>query len=534
MRRWNWGILLFLAGCNQLTPGPVDANAWIERVEWGQTVIGANLRLVPFKPTELLVYARADQAGLSPSLEARVYQNNILLGRLPLLGPDRLPLSGGDLTPEQAYRAQLPLNWVTAGLRVEVVLDPANQWVETNESDNFLQSTPQLGAATDLYLTLVPVTYLGQPPTIPDFEPKVYQRWPLRDLVYQTRVAYTFTGTLTSNNLSGWNALLSQLNALRALDQSQGRPGAYRYYYGFIKAPYDSGFAGIGYIGLPVAAGWDKAGSAEELMTHELGHNFGLAHAPCGGPANPDPNYPYAGASIGSWGIGLAQRQLKDPAVYKDVMSYCANPWVSDYHYHLAQNFLESRPPNPLSSSLVSNQLLISGWVDAAGLQLNPPIPFLGRPIPAEPGPYSLRLRGADGEAELVFATRTAVLEPQEEGRAALEVQQFMFSLPWKGSLKSAEVWRSGQRLLRRTSSAILQSAALNLGMVRSGDRLKLDWNIQVAPYLSLVYRQEGQVVPLALWMQGGQASVDLTGLPQGAELEVWASDGLQQWNPAK
>ena len=76
MRRWNWGILLFLAGCNQLTPGPVDANAWIERVEWGQTVIGANLRLVPFKPTELLVYARADQAGLSPSLEARVYQNN--------------------------------------------------------------------------------------------------------------------------------------------------------------------------------------------------------------------------------------------------------------------------------------------------------------------------------------------------------------------------------------------------------------------------------------------------------------------------
>lgn len=532
MRLWNWGLLLLLAACDRATPAP--ANAWIERVDWGQTVIGTNLRLVQLKPTEILVYARADRAGLTPALEARVYQNSNLLGSLPLVGPASLPLATESLTPEQAYRAQLPLNWVAAGVRVEVVLDPTNALAETIESDNTQQSTPQLGAATDLYLTLVPVTYLGQPPTIPDFEPTVYQRWPLRDLIYQTRAAYTFTGTLTSNNLSGWNALLSQLNALRALDQSQGRSGAYRYYYGFIKAPYDSGFAGIGYIGLPVAVGWDKAGSAEELMTHELGHNFGLAHAPCGGPANPDPSYPYPGASIGSWGIGLAPRQLKDPAVFKDVMSYCANPWISDYNYRLAQAFLESRPPSPLAANLPSDQLLISGWIDASGLRLNPPVPYLGRPIPAEPGPYSLRLRGAGGEAEVVFATQTAVLEPQQEGGAALEARQFMFSLPWQGSIASAEVWQGPQRLLRRTAPPILQSAALNLAILRSGDRLELDWNTQAASYLSLVYRVEGQMVPLALWMQGGQAEVDLTGLPDGAALEVWASNGLNQWRPER
>lgn len=530
MHRWKLAALFLLMACNEATPGPV--NVWIEGVEWGQTVIGSELRLVQFKPAELLVYARGDRAGLTANLEARAYQNGALLGSLPLVGPANLPQPGQSLNPELAYRAQLPLTWVAAGLQVEVVIDPVNQLAETNEADNAQSSTPAVGLATDLYLTVVPVTYLGLPPTIPDFEPKVYQRWPLHDLVHQIRAAYTFTGTLTSNSLSGWNALLSQLSALRALDQSQRFPGAYRYYYGFIKANYDSGFAGIGYIGLPVAVGWDKPTSADELMTHELGHNFGLAHAPCGGPANPDPDYPYPGASIGSWGIGLAQRQLKDPATFKDVMSYCANTWVSDYHYQAAQTFLENRPPNPNASYLTGEQVLISGWLEGSTWVLNPPLRYSGQPLLPRPGPYQLRLRGAQ-DLEVAFDLDEAVVEPGESGRAAPAVRLFSFSLPWNGALKAVEIRQGPTPLVRREARAVRQEAALALRANQTGSGLQLFWNIKAAPYLSLVYRWEQETHPLALWIQNGSANIDLAGLPQGATLEIWASDGVEQWTAA-
>jgi hypothetical protein len=56
-------------------------------------------------------------------------------------------------------------------------------------------------------------------------------------------------------------------------------------------------------------------------MAHELGHNFGLEHAPCYVDTDLDPNYPYPGAKIGTWGYDLVNRELKDPDLYYDIMS---------------------------------------------------------------------------------------------------------------------------------------------------------------------------------------------------------------------
>ena len=68
---------------------------------------------------------------------------------------------------------------------------------------------------------------------------------------------------------------------MRALRSSDGSSA---YYYGLVKVGYGSGVAGVGYIGIPVSIGVDRSLST---VLHELGHNFGLTHAPCGGASSP-------------------------------------------------------------------------------------------------------------------------------------------------------------------------------------------------------------------------------------------------------
>jgi hypothetical protein len=77
--------------------------------------------------------------------------------------------------------------------------------------------------------------------------------------------------------------------------------------------------------------------SRGEVLAQEIGHAFGRAHAPCGNPPNPDPNYPtfnsYPAASIGEFGVDTSRLILFDPALTYDFMSYCSPKWVSPYTY---------------------------------------------------------------------------------------------------------------------------------------------------------------------------------------------------------
>lgn len=79
---------------------------------------------------------------------------------------------------------------------------------------------------------------------------------------------------------------------------------------------------GIGYVGA----------SAQDTFIHELGHAHGRQHTPCGGPANPDPAYPYEGGLIGQTGWDAGAGELID-IDHGDLMGYCRPRWVSDYTY---------------------------------------------------------------------------------------------------------------------------------------------------------------------------------------------------------
>lgn len=72
-----------------------------------------------------------------------------------------------------------------------------------------------------------------------------------------------------------------------------------------------------------------------ETFVHEIGHTQGRQHVACPGAAaaGPDVTYPYAGGSIGVWGFGVRDFQIRNPNTHTDYMSYCEPTWVSDWQW---------------------------------------------------------------------------------------------------------------------------------------------------------------------------------------------------------
>lgn len=143
----------------------------------------------------------------------------------------------------------------------------------------------------------------------------------------------------------GWEQIVQQLSQQHEADDAPNDV----YYYGLLE-PEDTFeqfcidnqcTLGIGYVTSAnvnerhhrVSMGLSYADLySAETMAHELGHNHGREHAPCGGPADPDPAYPYPGARLGWWGF-IYPNQLLSPTSGVDIMSYCESPWISDYTY---------------------------------------------------------------------------------------------------------------------------------------------------------------------------------------------------------
>ncbi len=135
--------------------------------------------------------------------------------------------------------------------------------------------------------------------------------------------------------------------------------------------------------------------------SHECGHALGLGHVEgCGDPASPYEDYPrYADdygsmlpiASIGGWGVeftGAGSFSLKDPATFRDLMSYCVDVrWMSNYsHDWLAGKFDAYSPSMPAMAKQVTeptadrvfraeetiSYYAVNGTMDPKGIQLDP------------------------------------------------------------------------------------------------------------------------------------------------------------------
>lgn len=489
-----------------LTVEPPTADLRIASVEFGQTVMKAGLTLVQDKAALLRVTVLANQAGLSTTVEVEAKQGSTVLGRERLTGPAVVPQLATPADLSKSFRFMMPKQWVVAGVSLRITVDPDDTTMEADEANNVQALVPSTGRDNVLHLTGVPIT-IGTQTGVPlELEDALTSVWPLKAVESKVRAPYTFNGTISGADVSGWSQLLGELA------QVQGADGSSRAYYGFVPGG-GGGIAGLGFVGQHAAIGLDGYTS---VAAHELGHNFGINHAPCGGAAGADPGYPYPNAQIGSWGFDGTR--LLAPTQYADLMSYCQSVWVSDYNYAMAQQHMEGSqtfdPVAVLPAILPEDSVLIAGQLTAKGATLSPVYRVFASPSAPVDSDTRLRLITVDGR-KLEVPVR--VLRPAEG-----EALHFFAVIPWPGELAALSVVRAGVVLgSRETSAAVNADVRLERLDART---LRVRW---LGDATATIAHLGEQRTTLTLGATGGSVILRTDGLISG-RYEVSLSTGLR------
>ena len=227
--------------------------------------------------------------------------------------------------------------------------------------------------------------------------------------------------------------LTIQTNLIRQMEEGDG------YWMGIMSEYVVGGQSGLAAVG----GRFGFSAADPFVIAHELGHNFGLYHAPCGNAPGVDRTFPQANASIGGWGYDFREAGALVPPHARDLMSYCGPPrWISDYHFAKALNHrLATGRTATTAADMVADattrSLLIWGGVDSGDNPfLRPAFVTDARPTaPASAGEYLLVGRGSSGNQ--LFSLNLDMTEVADGDGTST----FLVSLPmrpeWDGELGS-------------------------------------------------------------------------------------------------
>ncbi|HEU5088100.1 MAG TPA: hypothetical protein VFT99_11660, partial [Roseiflexaceae bacterium] len=182
-----------------------------------------------------------------------------------------------------------------------------------------------------------------------------------------------------------WERLLRLVSTVKALDNApQGQ-----IYYGLVATQNggdtwvgnSSFIAGIGWIGDRAAVSLDLGSTRQEttgrIAAHEIGHNHGRFHAPCGALGSTSQPYPYSGALIGPDNVGYDYASNRvwvpgTPDQARDIMSYCTPQWMSDFTYRGIYD--NARTANTLVADPGINGVLVRVQFDGYGIPSLAPV----------------------------------------------------------------------------------------------------------------------------------------------------------------
>jgi hypothetical protein len=263
-----------------------------------------------------------------------------------------------DASMESTFDFDVPGSSMTVGMQYRVdLVQPgtggSNAGAHYPAAAGTLDSIPVASAGSTMKIVIVPIEYGADGSNrLPDtssgaqtlYQNQFLAMYPVPTVEITVHAPFPWTEAVTADG-SGWSDLLNGLQSLRASDN----PASDIYYFGSFD-PADSldDYCGSGCVaGLGMIAGPTDAFAQECIglgfpevtdvtAAHEIGHNHGRYHAPCGGATNVDPNWPYATATINDWGYderASGDSALLSPATYTDVMGYCTPVWVSDYTF---------------------------------------------------------------------------------------------------------------------------------------------------------------------------------------------------------
>ncbi len=283
-------------------------------------------------------------------------------------------------------------------------------------------------------------------------------------------------------------------------------------------------------------------------MAQELGHNSGFpGHAPGCGAGSPDPNYPiydgYPSASIGEFGFDTVNSVVFDPAITRDFMSYCRNPWVSPYTYlKLLRTFTSAARAAPQTLFAQQQVMTFSFAVHRNG-KVNHFKPGLDAVVPppvftGTVTPYTVELHDQDGNP--LVSQRLRLYPPLQTLDDA--VLDFFVEIPRRDDATSVVIRQDDKTLYKHTiakSDPVVTLRSLKMAAkaraVQTGT-IPVGWAGKGARDSSarytLRYSNDGgrSWFLLADDLTQKEFTVDLDELPGGDEcvLQVTAASGLR------
>jgi hypothetical protein len=451
-------------------PGPDDPSRPIRVVathlnQGSQTLLGET-PLVTGRPGLLRVFLQADTP-TAPGARVRLLVRS---GGGQVVSDRWLTRDGGGgieaLAPDpgrrnRSWNQAIPGAWVQPGFswRLEVEVEPGTPLVSWPASGEWF--TPRVVGLPPFRATFIPVhiqswnlTGRITPSNLADYARVTLDAFPLGETDLQVRTTPLVYDGPVSNSSLMWNTILQDIRDLRLLEGAIDR-----YYHGILRRAPGPGTAGIAYIAANpegvenlAAVSFDELPNASAIIAHEFGHNFGRLHAPCAVTAQLDPNFPHAGATLGSPGYAPSNDQLLGDPDLRDLMSYCFPNWSSDYTYAAILGMREARPVGspPLAVALtgsvdalrpeVAAGLLIGGGWDGETGFLRPSL-AVDAPLTRQDPRGDVQIQVEDATGRILFVGRyaSAALDHPEGG---MEVRHFGALLPFPNG------WR-GPRLVR-------------------------------------------------------------------------------------
>lgn len=441
------------------TPPPAQFNLSIDGMYITQAVqnYAAGVPLIAGLPGLVRVFVRASASNsVVTSVRLRLYQGAALAETMTLMpNVPSVPTTVQEGTISATWNAIIPAFQIQPGLRILADVDPSNAVQESNESDNAFPAsgiplTPSVEFTAPLSLTIVPVLQaangVGGNATNQnqdDFLTFARKVLPIKDYnVTLHSVVTTSAPVLASNDgNNAWFQILGEVNALRVAE------GSSDYYLGVVGTTYSSGVVGLAFTPGRASVIWDKMPSASQIAAHELGHNLGRFHAPCGGVANPDASYPYALGTIGVYGYDIATGVLKSPGT-SDLMGYCGFGWISDYNYVGILNYRRTTPGTSVMPAVAARaangresprretfiqsarsepSLIVWGWIRDGVPVLEPAFTATTRTVlPANGGPHRIDALAQDGKVLFSYAFEGEEPDDVATGSA----RHFTFAIP--------------------------------------------------------------------------------------------------------